>query len=99
MDFFIIIYYFYDFRVEFLRAAKALAGKNTKHKEVSGSTAVVEQNLGKFQHYILKPKHLIVFFSWQICAPQCNSSSRTAGWPYQAQRKQQHMLLSVILIA
>lgn len=54
---------FYDFRVEFLRAVKALARKNAKYKEVSGSVRVVEQNSVKFQHYILMPKFLIVFFS------------------------------------
>lgn len=61
MDFF--NYYFHDFRVEFFRAVKALVGRNTKHREVSDSTAVVEQNLGKFPHYILTPEHLTVFFS------------------------------------
>lgn len=44
MDFF---FNFYDSRVEFLRAVKALARKNAKYKEVSGSIRVVEQNLVK----------------------------------------------------
>lgn len=56
-------FYFYDFRVEFLRTVKALARKNTNYKEVSGSITVVEQNLIKFQHHIFMPKFLIVFFS------------------------------------
>lgn len=71
--------YFYDFRVEFLMAARTLARNNTKYNDVSGSIRAVEQNLIKFQHYILMFKFLIVFFSWQICALQHNSSSWTAG--------------------
>lgn len=90
---------FYEFRVELLRIVNSLARKNSNYKEVAGSTAVVEHNLIKFQCCILMPKFLIVFFSWQICTPQYNSSSRTAAWLYWAQSKQRHMLLSVVLTA
>lgn len=56
-------FFFNNTTAECLRTVQALARKSTKDKDVLGSITVVDQNLIKFQHYMLMPRFLTVSLS------------------------------------